>query len=47
MFLSDRDVTDPAHGIACTNLKTAEREIAKLRALYTAVTWLRGRVPSS
>jgi hypothetical protein len=44
VFLSDRDVTDIPAGIACTNLKTAEKEIRQLQELYSAVRWLRARV---
>lgn len=44
VFLSDRDVSDTATGVSCTNLRLAETEIQKLRALYTAVGWLRGRL---
>jgi hypothetical protein len=46
-FLSDHDVSDPAQGISCTNLKLAETEVRKLRDLYSAVQWLRGRVPAA
>jgi hypothetical protein len=45
VFLSDRDVTDVAAGISCTNLRVAEREVRMLRDLYNAISWLRGRAP--
>jgi len=42
--LSDSDVSDPSAGISCTNLRVAEGEIRKLRDLYSAIAWLRGRL---
>jgi hypothetical protein len=44
VFLSDRDVSDFGAGVACTNLRVAEKEVGKLRDLFAAVQWLRSKV---
>lgn len=43
VFLSDRDVSDPAAGVSCTNLKTAGVELQKLKMLFGAIKWLTSR----